>query len=280
MGRVPFDRLHTVCLTHESQTGYTEVCREPDGTLLVRLRIRSAACQRELLSGLDESVPVRLENGVLELLLPCQEGISLRQWLYEQKPTLGQRRNACLSLLEQQVAGKVPPCLIALSANTENLIVTGRSMSLQYLPELRRWEPDMEDAKAVCAVAAVISEVLSEKVGPWRNRRISEELLLLTLRQEGQDYTSWGQLQRDVAAIPDTPPRRSSGLHRHIQRVRGWLRRYGKYILRALAALLLAAALLSLTSAYLRHAREKNEAVWQGMPQVGDQDLRNGEDGE
>lgn len=138
----------------------------------------------------------------------------------------------------------------------------------------------MEDAQAVCAVAAVISEVLSEKVGPWRNRRISEELLLLTLRQEEQDYSSWGQLQRDVAAIPDTPPRRSSVLHRHIQRIRGWLRRYGKYILRALAALLLAAALLSLASACLRHAREKNEIVWQGMPQVGDQDLRNGEGGE
>ena len=216
MGRVPFDRLHTVCLTHESRTGYTEVCREPDGTLLVRLRIRSAACQRELLSGLDESVPVRLESGVLEVLLPCREGISLRQWLYEQKPDLAQRRDACLSLLEQQVEGKVPPCLIALSANTENLIVTGRSMSLQYLPELRQWEPDMEDAQAVCAVAAVISEVLSEKVGPWRNRRISEELLLLTLRQEEQDYSSWGQLQRDVAAIPDAPPRLNLVPYRHI----------------------------------------------------------------
>ena len=277
MGQVPFDRLHTVRLAHESQTGYTEVCREPDGTLWIRLCIRSASCQRELLSGLDESVPVRLESGVLELLLPCQKGISLRQWLYEQKPTLAQRRDACLSLLEQQVEGNVPPCLIALSANTENLIVTGRSMSLQYLPELRRWEPGMEEAQAVCAVAAVISEVLSEKVAPWQDKRIPEELLLLNIRQKEQDYTSWGQLQRDVAAIPDTPPRRSS---RHIQRVRGWLRRYGKYILRALAALLLAAALLSLASACLRHAREKNEIVWQGMPQVGDQDLRNGEGGE
>ena len=280
MGRVPFDRLHTVRLAHESQTGYTEVCREPDGTLWIRLCIRSASCQRELLSGLDESVPVRLESGVLELLLPCQKGISLRQWLYEQKPTLAQRRDACLSLLEQQVEGKVPPCLIALSANTENLIVTSRSMSLQYLPELRQWEPGMEEAQAVCAVAAVICEVLSEKAAPWQDKRIPEELLLLNIRQKEQDYTSWGQLQRDVAAIPDTPPRRSSVLYRHIRRAGGWLRCYGKYILRALAALLLAAALLSLASACLRHAREKNEIVWQGMPQVGDQDLRNGEGGE
>ena len=280
MGRVPFDRLHTVCLTHESRTGCTEICREPDGTRWIRLCIRSAACQRELLSGLDESVPVRLESGVLEVLLPCREGISLRQWLYEQKPDLAQRRDACLSLLEQQVEGKLPPCLTALSANAENLMVTGRSMSLQYLPELRQWEPDMEEAQAVCAVAAVICEVLSEKTAPWQDKRIPEELLLLNIRQKEQDYTSWGQLQRDVTAIPDTPPRRSSVLPRHIQRIRSWLRRYGKYILRALAALLAAAALLSLTSACLRHAREKNEIVWQGMPQVGDQDLRNGEGGE
>lgn len=280
MGQVPFDRLHTVRLAHESRTGCVEICREPDGTLWVRLCIRSAACQRELLRGLDESVPVRLESGVLEALLPWREGISLRQWLYEQKPTLAQRRDACLSLLEQQVEGKLPPCLTALSANAENLMVTGRSMSLQYLPELRQWEPGMEEAQAVCAVAAVICEVLSEKAVSWQDKRIPEELLLLNIRQKEQDYTSWSQLQRDVAAIPDAPPRRSSVLYRHIRRAGGWLRRYGKYILRVLTALLLTAALLSLISAYRRYAREKNEIVWQGMPQVGDQDLRNGEGGE
>lgn len=279
MGRARFDRLHTVRLARESRNGCAEVCREPDGTLWVRLCIRSAPFQREILDRLEESIPVRLENGALELLLPWHEGISLRQWLYEQKPTLAQRRDACLSLLEQQVEGKLPPCLTALSANTENLMVAGRSMSLQYLPELRQWEPDMEEAQAVCAVAAVICEVLSEKTAPWQDKRIPEELLLLALRQEGQDYTSWGQLQRDVAAIPDAPPRGSSALYRHTRRAGGWLRRYGKYILRALAALLLAAALLSLVSACRRYAREKNEIVWQGMPQVGDQDLRNGEGG-
>ena len=280
MRQVPFDRLHTVRLVHESRIGCAEVCRAPDGTRWIRLRIYSTDCQREILNGLDESIPVRLENHVLEMLLPFHEGLSLREWLFEQKPALGQRRDACLSLLEQQIERRLPPCITVLSANTENLIVTGRSMSLQYLPELRRWEPGMEEAQAVCAVAAVISEVLSEKVAPWQDKRIPEELLLLNIRQKEQDYTSWGQLQRDVAAIPDTPPRRSSVLYRHIRRAGGWLRRYGKYILRALAALLLTAALLSLISAYRRHAREKNEIVWQGMPQVGDQDLRNGEGGE
>lgn len=280
MRQVPFDRLHTVRLAHESQTGYTEICREPDGTLWIRLCIRSAGFQRELLNELDESVPVRLENGALEVLLPCREGISLRQWLYEQKPDLGRRRDACLSLLEQQVEEKLPPCLTALSATAGNLMVAGRSMSLQYLPELRQWEPGMGEARAVCAVAGVICEVLFEKTGLRRGGRMPEELLLLELRQREQDYTTWSQLQRDVAAIPDAPPRKSSALHRHIRRVRGWLRRYGKYILRTLAALLAAAALLSLISAYRRHTQEENEIAWQGMPLVGDQDLRNEEGGE
>lgn len=280
MRLVPFDRLHTVRLVQECQTGGTEICREPDGTRWIRLRIRAAAFQRELLNGLEESVPVRLESGALEALLPCREGIPLRQWLYEQKPDLGRRRDACLFLLEQQIEEKLPPCLIALSATAGNLMVTGRSLALQYLPELRQWEPGMEEARAVCAVAGVICEVLSEKTDRRRGGRMPEELLLLELRRREQDYSSWSQLQRDVAAIPDAPPRKSSVLHRHIRRVRGWLRRYGKYILRILAALLASAALLSLILAYRRHAREENEIVWPGMPLVGDQDLRNEEGGE
>lgn len=280
MRQVPFDRLHTVRLVHESRTGCTEICRDLDGTLWTRLHIRSAGFQRELLNRLSESVPVRLENGVLEVLLPYHEGISLRQWLYEQKPDLGRRRDVCLTLLEQQIEEKLPPCLTALSANTGNLVVTGRSMFLQYLPELRQWEPDIKETHAVCAVAGVIYEALFEKTGQRRSGRMPEEILLLELRQRNQDYTSWSQLQRDVAAIPDALSRKSSIPHRYIRRVRGWLGRYGKYILRILAALLTAAALLSLISAYRRHTQKENEIVWQGMPLVGDQDLRNEEGGE
>ncbi|MCI8480820.1 MAG: hypothetical protein HFG08_08100 [Oscillibacter sp.] len=276
-----FDRLYTVRLAHESRNGCAEVCREADGALRIRLRMQSAPLQREVLKGLDASIPVRLENGALEVLLPWHGGISLGQWLYEKKPTLGQRRDACLSLLKQQVElqGKLPPCLTVLAASAENLTVTGSGMFLQYLPDLRRWEPDIGEAQAVCAVAAVICETLSIKPDPWRGRRLPEELLLLALRQKEHGYTSWGQLQRDVAAIPDTLSRGIFPLHPYTRRIRCWLRRYGKYILQVLAALLLTAALFSLISFYRRHEREKG-SVWQGMPQVGNQDLRNEEGGE
>ena len=64
----PFDRLQTIRLARESQTGRGELCREPDGTYRVKLCIKSEACQREILDALDQRIPVRLENGALELL--------------------------------------------------------------------------------------------------------------------------------------------------------------------------------------------------------------------
>jgi len=82
-----------------------------------------------------------------------------------------------------------------------------------------------------------------------------------------------------VAAIPDELPRIKPVWMSYIWRVQAWLSRCGKYILRVLAALLLTAALLSLLSAY-RRRESGNETAWQGMPQVGDQDLRSGEDSE
>ena len=131
-----FECLRTVRLECESRNGRTEICREPDGTHLVRLSVRPQDRQREVLGALDESIPVRLENGVLELLLPCYEGIPLREWVHEREPTLGQRRDVCLSLLEQQVEArkKLPPSLIVLSAHAENLMIENTSMRLQYLP--------------------------------------------------------------------------------------------------------------------------------------------------
>lgn len=278
MRTVCFDRLQTVRSVHESRNGCAEICMEPDGTRWARLRIEAQARQRELLNALEDSVPVHLENGALELLLPWYEGIPLRQWIFERAPTLGQRRDVCLSLLEQQVGGKLPPCLTALSAGIENLVLEGTAAHLQYLPDLRNWESDIGEPQAVRAVAGVICEVLTRNLEKGPLEQAPVELQLLCLRQKEEDYTGWGQLQRDVAAIPDELPRIRPVLYAHILRFQAWMSRYGKYILRILAAVLLTAALLSLLSAY-RRRREPSGPVWQGMPQVGDQELRNGGDG-
>lgn len=275
MKRVRFDRLYTVRLESESQNGRTEVCREPDGTRWVKLCIRAPDCQREILNALDERVPVRLERGVLEVLIPWQEGISLQEWLYERTPTPGQRRDACLSLLARQMDAPLPDCLIALSARPENLVVTGNgSAALQCLPDLRAWEPGLGEAQAVCAVSAVINKVLTPE--PGKLTGISEELQLMRRRQMERDYTSWSQLQRDVSAVPDKPPHINRLWLSGMRRMQGRVFRWSKYILRLLAALLLAAALLSLILTY-RQRRNETGPVWQGMPQVGGQDLRNEE---
>ena len=281
MRTVRFECLQTVRIARESRNGCAEICQEPNGTRWVRLRIRPHNRQREVLGALDESIPVRLENGALELLLPWYGGIPPREWIHGQTPTLGQRRDVCLSLLEQQVemGKKLPPCLTALSANVENLVIENTCARLQYLPELRDWGADLEEPQAVCAVAAVISEVLTPESGKRSLRRAPEELQLLCRRQKARDYTSWGQLQRDVAAIPDDFPRMKPVFRAYILRAQNWLSRCGKYILGVLAAVLLAAALLSLASAYLRR-RSQSGPAWQGMPQVGDQDLRGEEGGE
>ncbi len=221
---------------------------------------------------------MRLEDGILELLLPWHDGISLRQWLYERSPTLGQRRDTCLSLLEQLIVEKLPPCLTVLAAHSENLVRENTRMFLQYLPNLKDWEPGMEEAEAVCAAASVIYEVLAPEPGRWFRGRLPEELQLLDRRQRERDYTSWGQLQRDVAAIPDEFPGIRPVFRSWLSRIQGWLSRYGTYILRTLAAVLLALALLSLASAYRRRQSERGPA-WEGMPQVGNQDLRGREGG-
>lgn len=280
MRRALFDSLRTLCLERESKNGCAELCREPDGTRWTKLRLIVPACQRECLSMLEQSVPVRLENGALELLLPWREGLSLRQWLYDQTPTLGQRRDACLSLLEQQLTlrGRLPPCLTVLAAEPGNLVNDGTGLFLQYIPDFRGWEPGMTQAQAVCALAEVIYEVLVAEADWARRGQIPAEVRLLRLRSSGQSYADWGQLQRDLAAIPDNPPRAGSILRTRARRARDSLRRFGPFLLRVLVSLLFAAALLSLTMAYRQRSGEPR-SIWPGMPQVGDQDLRSGEGG-
>lgn len=280
MRRSRFDSLRTLRLDRESKNGCVELCREPDGTRWIKLRITGPDCRRECLAALEPDVPIRLENGVLELLLPWREGRPLRQWLHEENPTLGQRRDACLTLLEQQLElrDRLPFCLTALSSSPENLVNDGTGLFLQYSPNLGDWEPGMTQAQAVRALAGVIYEVLVTGADWGPLGQIPAEVCLLRLRRSQGSYTGWGQLQRDLAAVPDEPPRVGAILRARARRARDRLHRMEPFLLRALAALLLAAALLSLAMAYRRRGDE-TQNPWPGMPQVGDQDLRSEGDG-
>lgn len=270
MDRPAFDGLQVVRREWECDAGCSEVCRTPAGGDCIRLRIRSAACQKEFLRG-GALPPVRLTQGLLEALLPCREGVSLNCWL-ETRPGLARRREACLSLTAQCVESRVCPMVIALSALAGNLRFSETGAWLLFLPNWGGWREGAVPA-APQAAAALCLDLLTRGLTRPRSRRCPVELKLLAARAERGGYQDWGQLQRDLAAIPDEllPPA-------HLQRAalrRGarFARRVLKPAARAAAALLLAAALLSLANTYLSW-RERTRTPWPGMTPIGNQELR------
>ena len=275
MQRARFEAMAVLRREWETDLGRSELCRAADGTLQVRLCLYGDACQREYLTALGADLPARLERDGLELLLPCRDGVPLKQWLYEHKPTLAQRRDACLSLLTRLLEDGMPPCLVAPSALTENLLFTDGGAALQYLPDLSLWRKGLTQAEAVRSVAGLVREVLTRGVNGWQQRCFPEELTLLCLRAEGEDYLDWGQLQRDVAALPDDLPHLGAYAQTAIRRLKGLARRWAMPAACALAALLLAAALLSMAGAY-RQWRSERQQAWPGMTPVGEQELDRG----
>ena len=270
MKQTAFDGLQVVRREWECAAGCSEVCRTPEGTDCIRLRIRSAACQREFLRG-GALPPVRLTQGLLEVLLPCREGGSLDCWL-ESRPGLARRREACLSLTARCVESRLPPVVTALSALPGNLRFSGDGAWLLPLPNWGGWRPEGVPA-APQAAAVLCLELLTRGLTGPRSRRCPVELKLLAARAEQGGYQDWGQLQRDLADIPeDLLPFAHS---RRAARRRGAeiLRRVCKPAVCAAAALLLAAAVLSLAGAWSRRA-EQTRPPWPGMTPIGTQELR------
>lgn len=277
MGREMFDGLRVLRVEWESENGRAELCLARDSARWVRLRAAPPACQRELLAALGERAPARLEGGALELLLPWREGVPLGQWLYERCPGLGGRREACLSLLADLLDSGWPPCLTVLSAREENLCFGGQGACLRPLPELARWEPGITERQAVCAAAGLACAVMVRGAGRLQRRFFPAELRALYRRTQERGYVSWGQLQRDVAAIPDRLPTPKEALQAAAKRAGGRLRRWGRRAAPLLTALLAAAALLSLACALREWRESRRPAPWPGIFQIGDQRLGPGE---
>lgn len=273
MERTRFDGLRVIRREWEGRDGRAEVCRGPEGERCIRLCLTSPACQRELLGALDAGASVRLEGDTLELLLPWREGVSLERWLRERQPDLAQRREACLSLLEQQLTSPLPSCLTIPSARRENLRFSDTGAALQALPDLRRWERDRPPDRAVDALAQLLREIMTGEMGRAQRRRFPRELQLLCRRTQCGGYRELGQLQRDVAAIPDALSPRALPLRAWAERGRRWLRGHGRAAARVLTGLLAAAAVLSLAGA-VRDWKAARRDSWPGIVLVGEQELR------
>lgn len=257
----------------EGGVGRAEVCRGSDGTAWIRLQIFDEGCQRTALSTLDRrsAACVRVERGAVELLFPCREGTSLRQWL-ARRPSLGERRDACLALTGRVLEDCPPPAVLALSAMEENLRFSGREAWLLYLPDcVRQWK-GLRDGDAVGALAVLSLAVLTGGLPAAEERCFPPELRLIRLRAERGGYTAWDQLVRDLTALPDAlPDLRQTGsrvLREAERRTRPWRR----YAAGAVAAALILAAALSLTAAF-REWRTRQAGLFQGVTPIGNQEL-------
>lgn len=278
MQKTAFDELTVLCRTQESRAGCAEVCQDASGAKTVRVRIRHPDIQKEVLAQLRECFPACLSDGVLDLLLPWREGKTLAEWLYTAKPSLGQRRDACLSLLADLIALSAAPGLIALSAATENLCFTAQHCHLQLLPDLTIWHPGIGAAQMVGSVARLMQEILVAGQSAGDRYRFPAEMQLILRRCDLGAYVGWDLLQQDLAALPDDLRPVDWFLRQARARLYRIVNRYIPVVIRILVAVLAVAALLSLVSAY-RTQRSEQKNTWPGMAVVGDQVLH-GEEGE
>lgn len=257
----------------EGGMGCSEVCRGSDGTAWVRVRILDGACQRAALSTLNRrsAACVRVERDGVELLFPCREGTSLRRWLAV-RPSLGERRDACLALLGRVLEDRPPPAVVALSATEENLRFSHREAWLLYLPNwVRQWE-GLGDGDAVGALAVLSAAVLTGDLPAAEERRFPPELRLICFRAKRNGYTSWDQLVRDLAALPDTLPDLKQTGSRVLREAERRTRPWRRYAAGAVAAAMILAAALSLTEAF-REWQSRRAGLFQGVTPIGTQVL-------
>lgn len=273
MTKTPFEDLTLLRRTGACANGCAEVCRDPSGAQLIRLRITRTSLQRSLLQDRPADLPVRMCGRTLELLLPLAQGQTLTEWLYFRKPDLGQRREVCLRLLAEILTHPVPAALLALSARTENLRLEEQAARLAWFPCLEEWKPGRGQRAAVQAVSRLTAEILTQGVAEGQRYRFPPELRLVLLRADTGAYGDWQTLQQDLAALPDALEPRFRWLYTLAAPVRAWWQRFRAPVLRVVVGLLAAAALLSLAQTLQARQRRRQDS-WPGMAQVGDQILR------
>lgn len=184
MRSTPFDELSVLYRTEESRAGCAELCRDLQGGRVIRVRTNEPAIRQSILPKLPDGIPVRLTGQTLEVLLSWRDGQTLEEWLYTCKPNLGQRKDACLSLLAELLAPPVTPDLVALSAKPEALRFTAGQEFLQLFPWLDRWRPDLDSRDMVNAVSRLLTVILTQGYGTWQRMRFPEELQLILLQSE------------------------------------------------------------------------------------------------
>lgn len=272
MDRAAFDGLRVIRREWECDTGSSDVCQTPSGESCIRLQVHDGACQKEILRNGARSA-VRLDGGTLEVLLPYRDGAPFHKWL-ERKPSLGQRRDACLAIVAQCITAEAAPTVIALSARTENLRFTEQGVWLQLLPDWGGWRKGAGTATAaVQAVAALCSELLTSGFSRVQEHLFPVELQLIFARLDSGSYQDWGQLQRDLADIPDDLLQLAHTQRTVLRRTAKIGRKFIKPAAWVVVVALLVVALLSLANSYLDWRNGDNN-TWPGITTIGNQNLQ------
>jgi len=250
------------------------VCEDDTGERVVRLSLLDEACQKEFLSAADPaSAPMLLEQDVLEVLYPFEDGESLKEWLYNQRPSLGQRRDMCLSLLSGCAACPTAPSVLVLGARVENLRFSQQDAWLLYLPDWSGWRAGLRMGDGVAAVAGLCREILTGGMSRWDSLRWPDELRVFCLREEDGVYRDWGELSRDLTELPDSLKSLKEALRRLLAELERKTRKVRKPVLCAVVCILLVAAVLSLAAAF-RVWNNDRKNTWPGMTPIGNQQLK------
>ncbi len=262
-----FDGLRVLRREYESNIGCSEVCRAKDGSDWIRLCVNDRLCQEDyLMSGASQ--PVRVEYKRLEILFPYEDGGTINEWFYDKNRSLGQRRELCLSVLAHCLEDKAAPVILTLSMKINNLRFMQNKAWLLYLPDWSNWRAGLKERDAVCAAAYMFREILM-----YGNvKALPVELKLLCLRVDECGYSDWGELQGDIAAIPDEFPKLDHLIKDMAGHLMQKMKRYIKPAAYAITVVLVVAALLSTISA-IQKWRDEKRAEWPGMTPVGNQEL-------
>ena len=268
MSGVVWDDLHIICRMWNTPAGRAELCRDGADNQWTRLVFHNPTWQRQALT-CPGTLPMRTEGTGLAVLLPSCCGPSLEQWLERYSPTLEERREKAIALVEQVLEDGVPFWAVALSARPENLCITGTGAALHYLGN-PRLQADPSLAGAVCGVARLCRDLMTKDLPRTPRQHNPPELELLCRRAE-EGYQTWDQLYEDLKALPTelTPAQTPKQL---LNRLLSGLKRWAGPALRVAAVVLAIAAVLSLAIAWRAWIQARDRA-WPGMTPLGTEQL-------
>lgn len=264
-----FESLTVLSRILVDKKGFTDLCRTDAGEKEICISILDRRMQEGLLLELDRSIPVLFEAGCLKLLLPWQEGRSLKEWIFYENPSFVQRRRACMSLLEQLLTQPIPAGLLLMCARVDNLRFDREAVRLQLFPELNRWNQETEEADAIPKIAEMMVQILTDGLSCRVDQEYPDELKLLLIRSSSGAYRTLEMLQADLNRLPDELASRVRRLIAFRNRIYTLANRCRPAAVRIVAVVLVLAALVSAGGALLRWLNAAEEEKWPGIPQIG-----------